>query len=495
MRFPQDQFSIFSSCPTPSGPVLTSAAGGWRKLKSGMDSIMVDPTKPKANYLRKAVEAAVEIWAPKSETGLRDGSTVGSSGHIFVLTSNTFSLDRLLPDSRFQVHVICAGSLPWSLPPKYGHNGWTLLNRSTVCGTDRNGFRKSGDPFSSILKALLESARTLQLPDRLNRVRISINPSSNSAIEGILGSTCFASLGAGEARTVLVKVRPPAQAASSGLLSGFPRGLRTPSGRVDVERELDAALEDGHIPAFTIQMRYEHSALPSGTVCEFNRDVYFRARSQSQEALDFSFTTGHNINRYACSHQIVQDRLAFHLAISQSPRRGLTALTNQFVANRPRSIPPEYVQTIIDELKYQARTLERFDAPTAQSSVRRNPRGPATMNPGPGHSIFQHLNESQLTLSGLRLEESFPRPPAPLRTRREDSDDSNDEARQLWQALRIRKNPDGENRIQSVIRSIPSTDTLRNLRQTAQKNRRSIGQDTLRSLRYEKMQENVAPWL
>ena len=466
-------------------------------LKLALDSIEVDPSRPRASYLRRAVKTICEAWTLRSNIRSTSNSISQSTGHVFVLTSNPFALDRVLSSSKYQTHVICASPVPWSLPQRHSHNGWSLVNRSLPSARPPSLSRRCEDNFYAQLRLLVSNARVACLPDHLTNVRLSITSAPDSAIEGILGSTCFASLGAGELRTVLVKVRPTRAPASPALLSRFPQGLRTPSGNVDIERELDAALSDAPFPAFSIQLRYGHTALPAGTICEITRDVLLRTSKQPQETLSASFASTSDLvtEDSARAHHVVQARLAFHLAMSQNPRRGIAAVRSQFVTSRTGSVVSEYVHAILEELKHQARVLERLDAYSAQTGSQAYLHSPVASACNPYDGMIRRLDDSQLTLSGLDVEDVFPSPPPPLRPRRKDADDSNDQARQIWQALRIRKSPNRQPRFDHEVGKEPSTETLREIKQTAERNRRSLGQDTLKSLRYEKMQENVAPWL
>ena len=438
---------------------MVCTGGKAVNLKNILDSIQVDTSRPRASYLRRVVQKAAKGLVP-SGSGISFNPESGLSGHLFVLTSNLFALDRIVPDNKFQVHTICAGPIPWSLPREPASNGWCIVNRSHDSFQPRHR-----SDLQSRLCSLTRSARSGFLPEHLENVQISISSGSNNVIEGVIGSTCFASLRLGELRTVLVKTQLANTVTSSPLLSGFPRGLRTPSGQVDIERELDAALVDRSKPALTIQLKYEHSALPSQTVCENSRDVYIR----SHEA-ESSFVSEN-------SHQVVQARLAFHLAMSQNPRRGFGALKNQFATDYS-----EYTQAVMDELKYQARVLDRFDC--GQST---------TSPPKFAHGVGQdQRKDSHAQAANLDLA-AFPSPPAPLRPRGKNSD-SNDQARQIWTALRVRKRPQS-NMDQTRIERTQSIASLLQIKETAARNRRSLGSDTVRSLRYEKMQENVAPWL
>ena len=430
----RDRFGLH----TMSGPLAFGVGGDT--VKSDLDSIVTETFRPKASYLRRAVESAAKTQTQN-----------GGLGHLFVLTSNAFALGNFSCDTRFQVHTICAGAIPWSLAtPSCG--GWSIANRF------------SQSDFRTQLRLLIDSARSGYWPDQLRNVRVSVTSGSSATIEGVLGSTCFDCLRPGEVRTILVKAH-----LMGSLLSGFPRGLVTPLGKMDLEGELGAAL---NLPTLTIQLKYEHSAFPPGTVCEVNRQhdllsdacshQVFQARLASHAAMRqnprkglAAFETQSNSSEYlqgsdASSHKVVQARLAFHLAMSQNPRKALAALKTQFNSS-------EALLGMVDELKYQARILERFE-----------------------HKPTRAVKFPEI--------DAFPPPPAPLRPRRKESEDDHDPAHQIWAALRERKN-------QTVLNREASTASLRQIKQMAENNRRSVRIDTLRSLRYENRQENVAPWL
>ncbi|KAI4155001.1 MAG: hypothetical protein LQ340_001290 [Diploschistes diacapsis] len=340
------------------------------------------------------------------------------------------------------------------------------------------------------IQSLMDNVRSGRIPDQLQNVCVSLHPSPQTTIERVIGLTRFRSLSAGEFKTIIVKVRLADAATAPALLSGFPRGLRTPSGNVDVEGELAAALSEKIIQAFDVQLNYEHTALPPGTACTIGREVRLRQAEDGRSVSNIS-----DVASVQHESQIVQARLAFHIALSQNARQGLNSMKAQFPAKATHGLLSDYVQAITQELKYQARILERFDsvpARSARSSISPEQR-PSSRSPC-GSVLRRPVNAQRSVEAGLNLQ-AFPHPPLPLRLRRNGARDSSDEARRIWAALRVRKGHVGNSANDQELRQAWSSDTLRQIKQTAENNRRSIGSDTLKSLRYETLQENVAPWL
>ena len=517
LGLPHDQFSVYQSNPLPSQPLATFCGGqpcnlrGIRSssktkmrdqtysLRSLLDSIKIDTKKPKASYLRRAVDAirnATSLAAAQEFS--HQASQPEASAHIFVLTAHPFGLNRFVPDDRFQVHVVCSGVIPWSLSPGHMTNGWCLLNKDFLSpGLTQH----ANSRFQAELRSLLRAARSGFLPAHLKNVRIFVNSGPHSMIEGLLGSTSFPLLAPGEIRTVLIKVRLLNREQAPASLSAFPRDFRTASGHVDVERELDAALHHDFLPVLTVQLEYEHSALPSDTVCKVSREAYLRSevsRSLSyaqHHCRSWQQSTPEEHREREKSHHTVQARLAFHLATSQKQGKGIQSIMTQFPGQKSNSAGPlpGYIKEIVDELKHQSQILDRIES-----------HGPLVTSTSPEAFRFSlrqspmiNSNTSQSTLSRLDLETAFPKPPSPLRLRKKPSSDNDDQARQIWTALRLRKNVNkhGLDHRKPLIEA--STETLRDMKRRAENNNRSLGEDTLRSLRIEKMQENVAPapWL
>ena len=330
----RDRLLLYSS--SSSEPLIVTEDINTQEIKKILDTVGHDTIKPKASYLKHSVQAARDI--------LHYGGT--SNRHLVILTCNPFALDRVVTDGTIQTHVLCPGPLPWTYFKTRANSGWFILSNPSRYSLLADMIALHDREIHRMLLQL-RSGRVL---DRLEKVHITVIPRSQDILHGILGTTFIETMSVGESRTLLVKCDIRSERRAVSVLEPFPNGLRTTSGQLDLEREIELMLDRRQTPAIVVKVQYHHSALGSDTLCELTKDIFER----DNMAIPTSFSET-DLERAA-----VQDRMLYHLATSQaSPRKALVVLRSYEHESNIECFTP-YLHVLLEELKYQARIQERY---------------------------------------------------------------------------------------------------------------------------------------
>jgi hypothetical protein len=477
LDYDEDRLSIYCSCSNTDELLISTTRINARQIRRIVDTIEPTNTRPSPTYLRRSVQRAfrdIQLTYPEN-------------WHVIALTANPHALTKMIRNDLVQLHLICPAAFPWSLQCVDANNGWCIVHKYTSLR-----FWEDVEPFlRAQTRCMINFARLGRRSDYLSRVSITVEPEENSIIDDIAGSSYTETLQSGDLCTLLVKARLSELGEHINALERFPRGHRTPSGQVDVERELEAMLARNLVSAFRVKLKYEHSGLLPGTVCEYNREVNFiNVASSSQEGW-----TDKGLDNILDS-EIIEGRLAFHLSTMRRSKTDSLSVFKAHFLKEGKSLTP-YMTSVYEELRYQARIHERFELDKMQL-----PRMPQYRLTPPTTREDSRLSGEPLRTSKManqRLLDQFPSPPASRQPSY-----GHDQAHQLWHALRAQKKPNilqdkkqlgnvEQQQQQQQQESLPKT--LRLFKETARRNNRSIGEDTLRSLTYVQKQENVAPWL
>ena len=475
-----------------------------RRAKLSLDNLELSQVRPEVNYFEGAMKEAENIVLQPQKSPLR--KRVGA--HIIVLTANPAAVQSsIIQSDKVQVHVVCPGIKRWKDPRPISTNGWYICDRPRQIESSRRRFSSS---MESVVHAGLRQlelyARNGLISESLADVQVSINPGENCSIEGVMGPTEVAHLYPGEVRTVLVKVKVKLDSPGTPALALFPRGIRTRSGGMDLEKELDAILGPRRVTILTSKLKYSHPALLEGTVCEVTKNAELCV-----QGFDFDTVPLEPDISDAFGLEAIQIRLIQHLATHQNPRHAINTLNSQFGTAGELSRCPGYIMTVEAELRYQARILERLTAtddlslpfPIATPRLRpiNVPMSRYCLKPEnlpaqstPNLQPPPHLTEKRKSVSPSRI---------PVKAnQRLKSPEPFDQAQKIWSDIRRKTRFVGRENLAPTrerfsLKEIGSQDTLRRIQETAARNDRVVGQDTLKSLRYDvnRRSENVAPWL
>ncbi|MCJ1440681.1 MAG: hypothetical protein MMC23_001167 [Stictis urceolatum] len=249
--------------------VLPLARVSSRELKGCLSTIQSPAEIPDECYLHKAVSKACMILRNATEED--SPSWRMTTGHIFLLTSNGSAFSDLsINDPLIQTHIICTAALPRRQARHSKNNGWSIYRAGQLPNFHKDERRLLQDDFKSTIQCLFNQAHTGKCSQALSDVQVKFTAGPNSSFQGVMGVTKIPCLRPGESRILFVRVQLEDDLPVG--LAEFPRGLRTPSGHMDLEKEIDAIL-CGRRTILTAKLRYTNPGLLNGTVCEYTQKI------------------------------------------------------------------------------------------------------------------------------------------------------------------------------------------------------------------------------
>lgn len=337
-----------------------------RTIKSTVDAIINSTDKPEPAALGMAVDQALKLLTDPVCEQPDDEPGGEACGHVFILTANAAAVPSLLlHHAKIQVHVIQAGPLPWrgcsattcsgfKLAPLYSSS---LQYMSLQKDKDR-------DSLFNQLRSLIVLARRGRPCGRVIDLVLEIEAGQECRIEAIMGRLEIGSLRPGEVITALVKVKVGTIIAKGYTLSRSTSltNSNSPTKSNDVLDELDVMLGASPIPILIAKLTYKHTLLSACTRCSTIAAIKLnRPLLHTDDDMVVTNTTN---PAAADMKAALQKRLVGYLAIHHSPRRALSVLQAHFGKDGQGSCCPQYIKLVTEELRYQARIIERFDLPS-----------------------------------------------------------------------------------------------------------------------------------
>ncbi|KAL8859517.1 MAG: hypothetical protein Q9178_003916 [Gyalolechia marmorata] len=482
-----------------------------RKTKAVLDTVVGSTERPNTSALDEAVRSAralLEQVTPRDQTSGLDSSAFG---HIFVLTPHSSGLpSQLLTHDKIQVHLVCPGSVPWKGEAKVRCNGWKLQSmHSKELHSVR--FIKDEDPSSLFnkLRTVIMDARFGSLHGGVHDLVLDIKPGSNCTVEGVIGHRNITSIQLGERIVALVKLKIGLSPAAGYTLRSRRQRDDSSAACNDPDKELDELLGTTPVTVLSAKLKYKHSLLPPGTQCTLTKDCQLKRPLPSAQCANLR--PGRSASEQPDPQIEVQKQIAFHIATHHEPRQAMMVLTQELGDGGRRSTCPDYIKLLIEELKYQARTIERFDLADYRS-------GPVAATPRElrldvwGH---EHFGQGLFDASDYKPHEWITDAPdevtiqfpglSPSKSKGRNyhcSDETTDEARRIWLDLKRRsKKQHGRSTGRESRSSGPMEldDATRRLRDLALRNKRSVGAETLKCFAYPQYRgrtmESYSPWL
>lgn len=457
-------------------------------------------TIPNTNTLQSALRLSVEMLlrtarsSSTPETPLSIGSCFQeqrATGHVFILSSNVDDVSfRGYED--IQVHLLNPSAVPWRRN-LFDHNGWQI----PATWPAHSGVGVSpGDEgrLLSQLRKVLSHARTGYLPGQLHELVIDVKPAANCKIEDVIGRSEYTALGPGQVAQVFVKVKVPAfhqflpkkgNARAAGDLMDNAEAMLG---------ELDALLGERIEDILHVEVRYKHNLLPEdATVSTRKVGTIKRHAAKSPWALPMARQQMKDENKLAQ----VQARIGFFLASSLEPQYALVALQQLYGDEAASSLCPVYLKRLAKELQYQVDIMkERSPRAGNQSDYhplagllvavfRRTASGTSSHLNHSSPAVVRSPSGSETTLIKKYLNRRTP-------------EGSRDEARKIWVEMRkVSRTEKSKDRISETFADLAmSNELLSKIADTAIKNKRSVGADTLKSLALgTKESGRLAPWL
>lgn len=395
LDMPDDRLAVLCTSPghltAPSRIVYRLSAVSARQVKSAVDTIVGSMEQPDHEAAWATIECAKELLTSTTSAQSRDN--LDTSGQIFVFTANPSGLPPALLYQGLHVHVICPGTVPWKGQRNVQCNGWKLRS---LC---RSGPEFVGDmnqpditALSTQFRTVISRARCGKISGRLTDLVLELNAGHNCSIEGVIGKKTYSSLRPGEIITALVKVKVGAWR-RYGSSSSLSQDSDSPPNSLDLLDELDLMLGATSTTLLTAKLKYKHSLFPTGTRCSI--------ASYSQVKHQVSGTKRDKDPPKASQCPIwVQKRLIFQLATHHSPGNAIVTLSSQFGADGRNSVCPNYFRLVIDELKYQARVLERLESSDVDSIIASD-----------HDNLYEHFGQGLFDIENFKPVEWMPEAP------------------------------------------------------------------------------------
>ena len=312
-----------------------------------------------------ALDQAIDLLANPTGEHPDDEPGGEACGHVFILTANPAGVPSvLLSHATIQVHIIRPGALPWQDSNESTCSGWKLAPLYSSSLQYMSLVKdKDQDSLFNRLRNLVTLARSGKPCGRLTHMVLEIEAGQDCSIEAVMGQMEIASLRPGEVITSLVRVKVGAIFAKGYTLSPSPSLVSSgsPWKSKNVLDELDVMLGAHPVPILVAKLTYKHSFLPAGTRCSAIATAKIRRSLPHTEEDSATLETINppNPNPRAA----VQKRLALYLATHHSPREAISVLQQYFGEDGQKSFCASYIRLIAEELRYQARIVERFDFP------------------------------------------------------------------------------------------------------------------------------------
>lgn len=365
-----------------------------RRVKLAVDSIVGSTEQPDHEVTIEALECAKNILKRSTETMANQSGRI-SFGHIFFLTTNPAGIpSNLLHDERLQIHLIDPGTVPWKGQRNVECNGWKLrsLYRSESEFVSLNKDEDETSLFNR-LRNVVSHARSGKISGKLTDLVLEVNAGNDCSIEAVMGKASYLSLQPGEVILALVKVRVGQH--YHPLPSSSTESLDSPSNSCALMEELKSILKASSTTLLTARLKYKYSLFPSKTRCSIIADCNVEQEAPGFES-DKSISN-RSPQQASPSQVLVQKRLVFYLATHHSPRRAISSILDYFGVDGRDSVCPNYVKLVLEELKYQARILERLD-----------PSDMGWITAGDGENLYEHFGQGLFDIPNFKPQKWLP---------------------------------------------------------------------------------------
>ena len=475
----------FANCSATPDVALPLSEPKLALVKAALDNIVPSQNAVEASRMGSLLETAQRILLEQSHEC--EVAVSATYGHICLLTSASpdSSFSHFEKDERLTIHLLCASPLPPGYEQWPETNGWKLRSFS---GREPRPVRRvkpefGDDRFGSGLRDLVVHARTGQSPGRLTNVKWTFQPGRDIEIRDILGRTELEALQPGEVQQLILAIRcKNITTASSRASTQSP-----PTDRVDEAIEEIEQMLNGFPTTHMMEavVRYGHSSLSDDVLCINCRSCFVRRCVESPMAAKYGAKPAETSKRD--NYAEVQRQLASHIFSLHDGEKAMAALQKMIDNGHGRLACPEYVSLLMKERRYISRSSERRAA--SEHITSREPLRLANLNLQP--ELSDHVNQRTPIQSPLGAA-SFVENVEPA------SDGSKgDAARGIWNDIRLRSKPSKGGTRNSNSGQGGSVKEMRALIELALKNKRSLSEDTIRSLslKSERMKVRGAPWL
>ena len=471
-----------------------------RKLKATLDSVASSIVNPGKSILIEAIKQAQQVLLKSTHSPLLGEPIHETFGHVVVLTADARGLCGVNLGSRtLQTHILCTGIPKEGIWNKIESNGWKMCLMSAFVAKDRphhSRSKKDIDPQSlnNRLLALVQHARSGRLAAFLTDVVLDIESGSGCRREKTMGWSSYSKLQIGEVKTVLVSLLHEGSITEPTYLDNpCWHDFNAPSNGDKLMEEIDRLLGFPEEGVLTAKLRYQQSSLPKHTTCVTTTNCLLRLQLPTPKA---NKVVGKPLPSKGT--RLVHQRLAEYFAAYYKPRDALSALQQEFGEEGCRSACPVYINALVDELKYQARILERI-------AIEHSPQKPTNQSkkPGPGAAVdcsrplsFSQENYKPCHRTKIPGKESLMPSESQIRLVEQLG---LDDAWRIWSDLRHMVGGENAENRRMLSTSLALKERAARISEAALKNKKSIGGSTVRSfsspLQRSTKSNVVAPWL
>lgn len=533
-----DRFAILCTSATGTSPadsmiVMDLSQINVHSIKVALDAITSSTERPKTSAWVDTIHCAEEILLKSAVPDPDEEPLQDTFGHIFLFTPNPDGIPlQSLMHEKLTFHLISPAGAPRSdqsiqcndskirslagneaqaaskrkdLDPmsvsSIHCNGWKLRSLS---GNDTQVVSKKRDldplSVSNRLRVLISQARNGKVLGSLTDLVLEVSAGPDCAIEGHRGKVKFTKLHPGEVFTTLFQLRVCATTVNGYSLScpATPPSEASLDTK-DITGHLDKMLGTTDAKVLTARLTYRHSLLPAGTTCSVTTICHMKRVPPDPDQKPSP--SKYSLLQVRDCTVLVGKRLAYHQATHGSPRNTLNILHEEYGDRFQYSACPNYIKLLAEELKYQARIVERLEidaSPKKPSAVR------AADSPSENHGQSSYSEENykpqHCATSDIPTEELFKEKPAlavlSLKKSREQL--RTDEARKIWGDMKKMKRPLDQTMKGRSLSSQVEEARKEGIRELAVRNKRSVGSETLRSIfsAGESMGKGLgAPWM
>lgn len=332
-----------------------------RQIRKAVDRIVGDNDEPDPARYKEALEYARDLLLQSSREEIYENGVPKVYGHILVISPRLrLTTKELNTGENVQTHFICPAVLPWKGQDCDQIAGWRLSSSYS-----RIRIPSDESQLQDQLRKLIIQARRGFNCGKLTDLYLKLQAGPHCFIDGIMGEAEIAALRTGEFRTVLVKMRTDSLPSTKPTLSTFPHGFNSSTESIDLLRELNAMVGNASACILKAELSYDHSLLPGNTRCSVKAEAHVR---WATPALDPLLSSGDLNPANEENFRSVQRRLIYYLATHQLPRDAEATINKEFGKNGSRPLCLDYIKDISEELKYQARVMERFDLNHTEAS-------------------------------------------------------------------------------------------------------------------------------
>ena len=486
-----DRIGIITSanCKGGGSPVVVPLSRPRiQSLKDSLDGITISNDTPESTMISNALNHAQRVITDSPRNGCNGREGTRSFGHIVVLTTSIMGpLDMFKLDDRLTLHLVCPGVLPQAFGNWPCTNGWKLrsMTGQDLQAGSRRKKAQDADELASGLTKLIAQARTGHKLGIVTIKDLSFDPGPDTIIEEVLGEPEEdKQLQPGEIHTVIVKIRCKRPEVAVGAWYGT---APDPDSNAQLYAELERMLFGSSCtPILVAQMTYRHPLLPEFTGCYSMKPCVIKRFIAAPG--DIIPRTGSALE--SKQRMLVHQRLSYHYFTQLSSKEAMSALQKVIGEGGGRMACPSYVSLLMQEQQYQKRINRRVSWLDLPDTPRHsNESGLSRVS----------LDEDLVSSSGeqVLLTKRVSSAPAPVTNSHRSPGKKRDAARRIWSDMRLRSKPPGsQETIVPADRDIAGK-SVDAVQKTALRNKRSIGNDTLRSLSLSIQNPSgiAAPWL